>query len=105
MTTRQYAITLRRREREQLTLDELAIQAHVHPGLVERFVEFGLIVPIERDNQDLLFDPLAVSRLRTIVRLRRNLGINLAGISVVLDLIDKLCTAQRENEMLRNRLR
>lgn len=104
MTIRQYAITLSRHERQHLTLDDLALHGDVHPALVERFVEFGLIVPIERNDRELLFDPSAVSRLRTIVRLRRNLGINLAGVSVVLDLIDKLCAAQRENETLRSRL-
>jgi DNA-binding transcriptional MerR regulator len=105
MTTRTYAVTLRRRERQQLTLDELALHADVHPALAERFVEFGLIAPVERSEHELLFDSSAIMRLRTIVRLRRSLGINLAGISVVLDLIDRLCAAQRENEILRNRLK
>jgi hypothetical protein len=31
------------------------------------------------------------------------LGINLAGISVVLDLLDKLAAVHRENEALRRR--
>jgi DNA-binding transcriptional MerR regulator len=103
MTIRQYAITLRRREHNHLTLDDLALHADLHPELVERFVEFGLITPIEKEGTQMLFDASAVTRLRAIVRLRRNLGINLAGVSVVLDLIDKLCTLQRENESLRSR--
>lgn len=102
MTTRQYAIALRRREHSHLTLDDLALHADLHPELVEQFVEFGLITPIEREGAKVFFDPAAVTRLRTIVRLRRNLGINLAGVSVVLDLIDKLCALQRENESLRS---
>lgn len=103
MTIRRYEMILRPRESEHLALDELALHADMHPELVERFVEFGLITPIERVGDRLFFDPSTVSRLRTIVRLRGNLGINLAGVSVILDLLDKLCAAQRENEALRNR--
>jgi hypothetical protein len=45
-----------------------------------------------------------VPRLRTICRLRESLGINLAGVAVVMDLLDKFCALQRENEILRSRL-
>ncbi|MGA8595898.1 MAG: chaperone modulator CbpM [Bryobacteraceae bacterium] len=99
----QYAIILRRHEREQLTLDDLAVHANVHPQLVAQFVEIGLITPVAQNENELLFDPAAAPRLRTIVRLRRSLGINLAGISVVLDLLDKLTAVQLENEALRRR--
>jgi DNA-binding transcriptional MerR regulator len=52
----------------------------------------------------MFFDAAAVPRLRTIRRLRENLGINVAGIAVVLDLLDKLAALQRENELQRSRL-
>ena len=45
----QYAIILRRRERQQLTLDDLAVHANVHPEVVLQFVEFGLINVKVRD--------------------------------------------------------
>ena len=75
----------------------------MHPALVERFVEFGLIEPVEWEGATLLFDASAVPRLRMIGRLRESLGINLAGIAVILDLLDRLCALQRENETLRSR--
>jgi hypothetical protein len=53
-----------------------------------------LITPVEQSEKELLFDAAAAPRLRTIVRLRRSLGINLAGIAVILDLLDKLCALQ-----------
>ena len=52
----------------------------------------------------MFFDGAAVPRLRMIRRLREELGVNLAGIAVILDLRDKLRTLQRENEMYRARL-
>ncbi len=103
MIARRFEITLYRNERQQLTLDDLALHAGMHPALIERFVECGLVTPIEQEGTQLFFDPSGVSRLRTISRLREALGVNLAGISLILDLIDKLCAAQRENETLRSR--
>jgi DNA-binding transcriptional MerR regulator len=104
MAVQRYDIILCRREPQQLTLEMLASRAGMHPALVEQFVELGLIEPIEREGARLFFDASAVPRLRMIGRLRESLGINLAGIAVVLDLRDRFCALQRENETLRSRL-
>ncbi len=102
MTVQKYQIVLRRIDDQRLTLDDLALHAAMHPGMVERLVEFGLVTPMRQEGA-LVFDVSAISRLRTIGRLRRTLSINLAGISVILDLVDKIRTLQRENENLKNR--
>lgn len=104
MAVQRYQIILRRKERQGLTLDALAASAGMHPALVERFVELGLIEPIERAGAWSVFDVSAVPRLRMIGRLRESLGINLAGVAVILDLLDKFCALQRENDVLRSRL-
>jgi len=103
MIERGYQIVLCRKERGQLTLEALASSAGLHPALVERFVEFGLLDPVEWVGTELLFDLAAVPRLRMIERLRRDIGINLAGIAVILDLLDRLRAVQSENEWQRNR--
>ena len=103
MTSRRFEITLYRNEREQLTLDDVALHAGMHPESIGRLVEFGLVTPTKQEGPQLFFDPSAVSRLRTVARLRRGLGVNLAGVSVILDLVDKLCAVQRENDTLRTR--
>ena len=104
MTARRYEIVLVRREPQQLTLDTIAAQAGFHPALVERFVELGLLEPVERQGTIMLFDVSAVPRLQTIGRLRQSLGINLAGVAVIVDLLDRFCALQRANESLRNQL-
>ncbi len=100
---RRYEIVFRRPESRLLTLELLAAHADMHPALIERFVECGLIEPSAREGAKMFFDAAAVPRLRTIRRLRENLGINLAGIAVILDLLDKLGALQRENAVQRNR--
>jgi chaperone modulatory protein CbpM len=104
MTVRRYDIVLLRNESGRLTLDALASRAGLHPALVERFVECGLIEPIEWEGGNLLFDTSQITRLYTIRRLRESLGINLAGLAVTLDLLDRLRALQRENESLRSKL-
>jgi MerR family transcriptional regulator, heat shock protein HspR len=96
-------MTLRRIEPEQLTLESLAACAGVHPTLITYFVEYGLLEPSARTGTQWLFDTACIARLRMIERLRRDLGANLAGIAVILDLLDRLTTLQREVEQWRRR--
>ena len=96
-------IILGRIEPEQWTLEGLAACARVHPTLIEHFVEYGLLEPIARTGTQWLFDTAGLARLRKIERLRRDLGANLAGIAVILDLLDRLTTLQREVEQWRRR--
>ena len=91
------------KSRDLLTLEALARRAHMHPDLVERYVELGLIHPCEGEGPSLVFEPSTVLRLGAVNRLRQSLGINMAGIAVVLDLIDQICALQDENRRLRRR--
>jgi MerR family transcriptional regulator, heat shock protein HspR len=101
MRERQYAIVLCRRESDQLTLEILDAAAEIHPGLVEQLVAYGLLEPVEWAGPMLLFDADAVPRLQMILRLRRDTGVNLAGIAMILDLLNRLRTLERENQWLR----
>jgi chaperone modulatory protein CbpM len=91
------------KSRDLLTLEALARRADMHPDLVERYVELGLIHPCEGEGPSLVFEPSTVLRLGAVNRLRQSLGINMAGIAVVLDLIDQICALQDENHRLRRR--
>jgi MerR family transcriptional regulator, heat shock protein HspR len=103
MSEIRYPMMLRRREREQITLDTLAAKVDLHPTIVERFVDCGLLEPEEGGGAQMVFNVTCIARVRTIVRLRRDLGVNLAGIGVILDLLDRLAAAEQENTWLRHR--
>ena len=91
-----YPLVPRRTTRERLTLEAAAARVGLHPVLVERFVEFGLVEPVERTGAELRFDPACLPRLVAISRLRTDLGVNLHGVAVILDLVDRLAALQRE---------
>lgn len=95
------ALVLWRTQHSLLTLEDLAAAAGVHPDLVQVFVSSGLLEP-ELDASDAaLFAPSAVMRLRRIVRLRRDLGVNLAGIAVILQMRERIEALQEEVQRLR----
>ena len=96
-----YDLVVRSIESNEVTLDNLAALAGIHPALVERFVEYGLIDPIATHGSLFLFDSSKSLRLRSIMRLRNDLGINLQGVAVVLDLIQRLSDLERDNASLR----
>ena len=96
-----YPIVPRPAPREHLTLEAAAARVGLHPVLVERFVEFGLVEPAERTGEELRFDPACLPRLIAISRLRSDLGVNLQGVAVVLDLLDRLAALQKEIAWLR----
>ncbi|HQN18912.1 MAG TPA: chaperone modulator CbpM [Syntrophobacteraceae bacterium] len=82
-----------------LTLYEVACHCGLHPDFVERLVSMGLIDYVERDsNGDVLFPVDVVPVVRRILRLRNHLGVNYAGIGVILELMARI-------EFLENQVR
>lgn len=98
-TTRYHIVHYRYESRpaseELLSAGDLARLARLHPEMVETLIDWGLLDPVEREPH-LLFPETAVPRIWRIMRLRRDLGINWAGIGVVLDLLDKIDKLERE---------
>lgn len=108
MTTIRYKIVHYRHEsrpasEELLSAGDLARLARLHPEMVDKLLDWGLIDPVEHEPH-LLFPETAVPRIWRIMRLRRDLGINWAGIGVVLDLLDRIEELERELSCMRRQL-
>jgi hypothetical protein len=86
---------------QYMTLETLAAAVDMHPDLVAQFVTYGLVEPMRMEERELWFGPDAMRRLRTMRRLREDLGINLPGIAVVLDLLERIEMLQRKLAKLR----
>jgi hypothetical protein len=104
MVEKVQAVIPLRREHSLLSVQDLAKAAYLHPKHLEKFVGFGLIEPTVRTRSGPMFPRSSLERLRRIDRLRRDLGINLAGIAAVLDMRDRIERLQKEVERLRGRL-
>ena len=59
---------------------------------VRRYVRAGLVRPARVEGRVELFGDVELARLRKIRRLRQDLGLNTAGVEIVLRLLDEIQT-------------
>lgn len=88
-------------ETEGLTADELAARAGLHPAALEPYIRVGAVT---FDASTGRFPVRALVRLRKAIRLRRDLGVNLMAVGIVLDLLDRQEVMELELERLRKEL-
>lgn len=77
-------------EDDPLTLGQLCRACDVHAEWVISLVEEGIIVPDGKEVYLWRFTGNNLVRVRSALRLQRDLGVNLAGIGLALDLIEEL---------------
>ena len=68
----------------------------IHQQTIRSYERVGLLRPARSQGNTRLFSHADVERLRTVVRLANDLGINLAGIEVILRLSQEIEGLQRE---------
>jgi DNA-binding transcriptional MerR regulator len=84
-----------------LTITELADASGCHPDLVEVFERAGVIESIRYSDGTVRYRESTISRLSQGLRLRRDLGINLTALGLVLDLLERV--ERLEDELQRAR--
>lgn len=78
-------------EETGFTLGDLGQVCSVNTEWIVLLVEEGIIEPVEdTDTLQWRFSGTSLRRARTARRLHRDLGLNLAGIALVLDLLDEI---------------
>lgn len=102
MIDRAHALVLWRTEHFLLSVEDLANAAGVQTGFVETFIRFRLIEPSANSGSDQLFAASTVDRLRQILHLRQDLGVNLAGVAVILQMAEPMEELQKKLDLLRD---
>lgn len=88
-----------------LTMSEVAYHCGLHPELIERLVRLGLIDCEEPSGDgEALFPAEVIPMVRTILRLRNELGVNYAGIGVVLELMAQIESLENQVRELESRI-
>ena len=77
-----------------LTIQELAAASGIRPERVTNLVRLGVVEAIAADTP--MFRVATVTRLRRMLRLQSDLGVNLVGAAIILDLVDRLEQVQLE---------
>lgn len=73
-----------------VTFTELCQSCDVGGDVVAEMVELGILEPTGGDPGDWCFAAVGLRRATTAVRLQRDLGVNLAGAALALELLDRI---------------
>jgi MerR family transcriptional regulator/heat shock protein HspR len=80
------------------TISVVAKLYDVHPQTLRQYEREGLIKPSRSDGNTRLFTDDDLERLEVILSLTRNLGVNLAGVEIILNMRQKMDAMQKEFE-------
>ena len=71
-------------------LETVAEQVHVAPARIRYYVRIGLLTPSRVEGRRVYFSESEMARMRKIRRLHDDLGLDRAGVEVVLRLLDEI---------------
>lgn len=61
-----------------------------HPQTLRTYERLGLVAPARQNEKNRLYSEDDVQRIRQIQRLTQDLGVNLAGVEIILNLLDRM---------------
>jgi MerR family transcriptional regulator, heat shock protein HspR len=94
--------TSRRRKPDQkyVMISVIAERYAIHPQTLRLYEREGLIKPTRSAGNTRLYDEEAIRRLEIILTLTRDLGVNLAGVEVILNMREQMERMQGEVDRL-----
>ena len=78
----------------------VAIRYQIHPQTLRLYEREGLLLPSRTEGKTRLYSEEDLERLEFILSLTRDLGVNLAGVEVVMSLRDRMQKMQEEMQQL-----
>ncbi len=78
------------------TISAIADHYGVHQQTLRLYEREGLLKPSRSDGNVRLYSDEDVERLEVILKLTRDLGVNLAGVEIILNMREKMDQMQRE---------
>lgn len=83
------------------TISTVAEMFDVHPQTLRAYEREGLIRPTRSEGNTRLYSQDDVEQIELILRLTRDLGVNLAGVQIILDMRERMEAMQRRmNELM-----
>ncbi|MGH9315486.1 MAG: MerR family transcriptional regulator [Thermoanaerobaculia bacterium] len=77
----------------------------IHPQTLRMYEREGLLRPARTEGNTRLYDAGTIERLEIILTLTRDLGVNLAGVEVILHMKERMEQMQGEVQQLLSALR
>lgn len=70
----------------------------VHPQTLRQYERLGLVVPSRAGAKNRLYSETDIRQVRRIQQLTQQMGVNLAGVEIILRLLDELDDMRRDVE-------
>ena len=86
------------RKAKTYTISAVADQYELHPQTLRLYEREGLLKPSRSEGNTRLYTEPDLERLELILSLTRDLGVNLAGVEIILNMREKMDAMQREFE-------
>jgi MerR family transcriptional regulator/heat shock protein HspR len=91
----------KRRGRAYYMISAVAQRYNIHPQTLRLYEREGLLKPSRTEGNTRLYSDEDLERLETILSLTRDLGVNLAGVEIILNMRAKIEAMQLEvNEFI-----
>lgn len=87
-----------KRKTKTYTISAIADLYDVHPQTLRLYEREGLLKPSRSQGNTRLYTDTDLERLEVILSLTRDLGVNLAGVEIILNMREKMDAMQREFE-------
>jgi len=82
-------------EGDLVSLADLCRSCTVETQTITTLVSEGILEPKGRDVEHWQFSVGSLRRVKTVIHLQRDLGVNLAGAALALDLLDRIAELER----------
>jgi MerR family transcriptional regulator/heat shock protein HspR len=79
-------------------ISSVAEQYAIHPQTLRLYEREGLLKPSRSDGNTRLYTDDDLERLEVILHLTRDLGVNLAGVEIILNMREKMAEMHRQIE-------
>lgn len=86
---------------EPLSYVEICKQFAINKDILREMMDFGIFSNSDTQLEDLKFTARETAKIEAAFRLRKDLGINLPGIALALELLEKIKNLDEELSILR----
>src|ERR1700743_183574 len=88
--------TTREKSRAAFMISSVAEQYALHPQTLRLYEREGLLKPSRSEGNTRLYTEEDLERLEVILHLTRDLGVNLAGVEIILNMREKMGRMQSQ---------
>lgn len=88
----------RNRGKAAYMISAVAEQYEIHPQTLRLYEREGLLAPSRSEGNTRLYTDADLERLEIILKLTRELGVNLAGVEIILNMREKMEAMQQQME-------